>query len=400
MRIGIDIDGCINNQHDFVVNYGCKYISDNNLNYIIKDYTAENTEQIFGWTKEIALKFWKEYRQVLVKENIRPFCTEVINKLFDENNEVYIITSRYNGDIWWDSESRNNAEDITINFFENNNIKYTDIIFSQNKLDTIKQYNIDIMLEDNINNIELISSLIPVFVMDNEYNKKIDSENTIRCYCWYDFYNKFHNFIEKRILIFSNRNCDRYILGCNLVGLKPIVSDSLSDLSLFDGVILVGRGDVDPTLYRQENIASDNIEEEFDRKCIKCLDYFVKNNKPVLGICKGLQYINVYFGGTLKQDINNHNFPTVMHAHKVVCKNNSSLINYYGNTFMVNSMHHQCIDKLGKGLNISALSEDNTIEAIEKKNLIAVQWHPERLLNNDFDTIEGKLIFQIFKDMF
>lgn len=402
MRIGIDIDGCINNQHDFVINYGCKYISDNKLTYTIKDYSAENSEQIFGWTSEVAHDFWETYRPVLVKENIRPFCSEIINKLFDEGNEIYIITSRYNGDIWWDSDSRDNVHDITMDFFKHYNIKYTDIIFSQNKLDTIKQYNIDIMLEDNLKNIELISDLIPVFVMSNTYNIKINNDNVIRCYCWYDFYNKFHNFIKKNknILIFSNRNCDRYITGCCFVGLKATVSDSLEDLSLFDGVILVGGGDVDPELYGQRNISSNNIEKEFDIKCIKCLDYFVKNNKPILGICKGLQIINVYFGGNLKQDIKNHNFPTAMHAHKVVCKNKSSLIRYYGESFMVNSLHHQCIDKLGSDLNISAISEDNVIEAIEKENLIAVQWHPERLLNNDFDTIEGKEIFQIFKDFF
>ena len=115
MRIGIDIDGCINNQHDFVINYATKYINENKLPYNIINFEKENTEDIFGWSEEIAHDFWEEYRQNLVKENIRPFCSEVINKLNDEGNEIFIITARYNGDIWWDSKSKNNAEEITIN---------------------------------------------------------------------------------------------------------------------------------------------------------------------------------------------------------------------------------------------------------------------------------------------
>lgn len=402
MKIGIDIDGCMNNQHDYVINYATKYISENRLSYNVINFEKENTEEIFGWNEEIAHDFWEKYRQNLVKENIRPFCSEVINKLYDEGNEIFIITSRYNGDLWWDTKSKDNAENITISVLREQGIKYTNIIFSKNKLETIKEYNIQMMLEDNLNNIEKISNLIPVFIMNNTYNTSIQNKNTVRCYSWYDFYNKFHKFNanHKKILIFSNRNCDRYIRGCELIGLSATVNDSLSNLSSFDGLILVGGGDLDPELYGQVNTNSKNIEKEFDEKCMKCLDYFSKNNKPVLGICKGIQLINVYFGGTLKQDISNHDLPKLMHAHKVICNKISPLMSYYGNDFEVNSLHHQCIDKLGTGLEIIALSEDNIIEAIKKENIIAVQWHPERLLNNDFDTLEGKKIFQIFKDLF
>lgn len=193
LRIGIDIDGCINNQHDFVVNYGTKYISDNKLPYDIKVLDSENSTEIFGWNEEIAHDFWENYRQLLVK-NIRPFCSEVINKLYNEGNEIFIITARYNGDPWWDSKNRDNAEDITINTLKEQNIKYTKIIFSKDKPKIIKAYNIDVMLEDNINNIDKISSIIPVFVFHNSYNSNLEKTNLTRCYSWYDFYNKIHKF--------------------------------------------------------------------------------------------------------------------------------------------------------------------------------------------------------------
>lgn len=68
----------------------------------------------------------------------------------------------------------------------------------------------------------------------------------------------------KKVLIFSNRDCDRYVLGCNIVGLDCDVSESLDNLEEYDGLILVGGGDLDPELYGQKNIASRNIEYEFE----------------------------------------------------------------------------------------------------------------------------------------
>lgn len=203
----------------------------------------------------------------------------------------------------------------------------------------------------------------------------------------------------KKVLIFSNRDCDRYVLGCNIVGLDCDVSESLDNLEEYDGLILVGGGDLNPELYGQKNIASRNIEYEFDKKCMKCTDYFVKANKAILGICKGIQLINVQLGGTLKQDISNHNYPELMHAHRVIVQKSCLLSELYGTEFEVNSLHHQCVDILGKGLDILALSNDGVIEAIGNEKILGVQWHPERLLGNDFETTEGKKVFEILKNM-
>ncbi|MEG0423554.1 MAG: gamma-glutamyl-gamma-aminobutyrate hydrolase family protein, partial [Erysipelotrichaceae bacterium] len=119
---------------------------------------------------------------------------------------------------------------------------------------------------------------------------------------------------------------------------------------------------------------------------IETLDFqaiaaFVDLNKPILGICRGLQSLNVYFNGSLFQHINesqhqiNHE-----HRHRVKQTSPSFLNGLYPASFEVNSYHHQCIDQLGEGLNVCATSLEGYIEAIEhcEKPILGVQWHPEK----------------------
>jgi len=111
--------------------------------------------------------------------------------------------------------------------------------------------------------------------------------------------------------------------------------------------------------------------------------------KPVLGICYGLQFLNVFHGGTLFQDLPRefkNNSLNHRAWHKIKIYKKSKLYYILGvETLRVNSSHHQGIKKLGRGLTASARSEDNLIEAIELENYpfyIGVQWHPERLSDN------------------
>ncbi|MDE7161150.1 MAG: gamma-glutamyl-gamma-aminobutyrate hydrolase family protein, partial [Anaeroplasmataceae bacterium] len=79
-----------------------------------------------------------------------------------------------------------------------------------------------------------------------------------------------------------------------------------TDLTSFDGFLLPGGYDLDPKLYHEKNYASNHIDEEMDKLDFRIIEYAAQTKKPLLGICRGIQSINVYFGGTLKQDIRNH----------------------------------------------------------------------------------------------
>lgn len=140
-----------------------------------------------------------------------------------------------------------------------------------------------------------------------------------------------------------------------------------------DGFVIIGGDDVDPKYYHEENFASSPVEPEIDELDIRVIDYAVKNNKPILGICRGLQILNVYFNGSLKQNILNHQNS----VHKVMLV--EDFLEFPSNE-IVNTFHHQSIKKLGENLKALYYSPDGEIELIihEKLPIIAVQFHPEK----------------------
>lgn len=171
---------------------------------------------------------------------------------------------------------------------------------------------------------------------------------------------------------------------------------NLDDIKKCDGLLLTGGEDVHPRFYGKGSHYSnvpDEFEEARDEFEIQTFKKAQENNLPVLGICRGLQLINCVLGGTLKQDLGELN-----EVHKRVSKEDkvhpieiesATLLQRiskmdHGN---VNSSHHQAIDKLGSGLKINCRAEDGTIEGIERAGtnsfLLAVQWHPERMLDQN-----------------
>jgi putative glutamine amidotransferase len=174
--------------------------------------------------------------------------------------------------------------------------------------------------------------------------------------------------------------------------------NNIRDIVLCDGVILSGGEDIHPRLYNKPEYLKycDEIIEERDQFEWSVLEHTEKNNVPVLGICRGLQVANVFFGGSLIPDIpsfgkfNHSKFPKNDRYHTIVVDRDSHLFTVTGNeTGNVNSAHHQSADLIGKGLVVNSFSPDGIVEGIERKKLdgkaylMLVQWHPERMTDQE-----------------
>lgn len=169
------------------------------------------------------------------------------------------------------------------------------------------------------------------------------------------------------------------------------IEAAVKNASGCDALLLPGGADVNPALYGQSfdekcgkpNVLRDTAEPEI-------LKVFLEMKKPVLAICRGFQLLNVYFGGTLIQDIQEKQqcrhmdfFSRSGSIHSVNLEKNTQLYAIFeSETEKVNSMHHQAVDKVGENLTVSAVSTDGYVEALELSDYpfcIGVQWHPEHM---------------------
>ncbi len=175
----------------------------------------------------------------------------------------------------------------------------------------------------------------------------------------------------------------------------------------FDGVVIAGGGDVDPALYGREVLAEGKVKVDAGRDAI---DFPVfaqawQEGWPVLGICRGLQVVNVARGGTLIQDLPSESPSDVPHQrpkqrnrrdHRVILSAGSRLARIAGSQRIdVNSRHHQAVDRPAADLVVTATAPDGVIEALEARDdrwVVAVQWHPENL----HDDPASKRLFREF----
>lgn len=164
-----------------------------------------------------------------------------------------------------------------------------------------------------------------------------------------------------------------------------LTSLSISDLSACDGLLFPGGGDITPAFFGERDRGSRCVDTELDILQLQALEYGVQGRLPILGICKGMQIINVGLGGSIIQDLPTadcHRYLGADQYHGVYNVTDSFLHRLYGDTMLVNSAHHQGLGKLGKGLRvISRCPLDQCVEAVchEILPVIGVQWHPERL---------------------
>ena len=167
---------------------------------------------------------------------------------------------------------------------------------------------------------------------------------------------------------------------------------AVQDALTCEGLLLPGGGDMDPKFYGQARIPAcgePNLLRDAAEPLL--LRAFLAADKPVLGICRGIQVMNAVPGGTLYQDIKP--FEHVPHndhwakVHTVTVRRGTLLSRLLGqDTVLVNSQHHQAVDRVAPGFTLAALSEDGIVEAIEKPDArfcLGVQWHPEWLSDAD-----------------
>jgi putative glutamine amidotransferase len=223
-------------------------------------------------------------------------------------------------------------------------------------------------------------------------------------------------------IVIGITDCAKYFHYESWLGEQPGVEiiklsyhqNNPGDVERCDGVVLTGGNDINPRLYNQPEYLvycnQKDIDEKRDEFEWKVLQHTEEKQIPILGICRGLQFVNVFFGGTLVPDI--PAFGKFNHSKFQEGKDRDHLIEIDTNSLLhkiigqekgeINSAHHQSVDMPGYGLVASAMSPDGVIEGMERKEakgksfLLLVQWHPERMTNQE--SIFSKNIRRSFLD--
>ncbi|HEX3867295.1 MAG TPA: gamma-glutamyl-gamma-aminobutyrate hydrolase family protein [Gemmatimonadaceae bacterium] len=201
----------------------------------------------------------------------------------------------------------------------------------------------------------------------------------------------------------------RYVVTLTNAGAIPWLIPLIDDDTLrglyesLDGVFLPGGADIDPVSYgRDPHSLCDKTDRERDRVELALARWALADGKPILGVCRGMQLINVAAGGTLFEDIAEQMPGAIRHdyfpfsapgfsrdylAHDVNVVAGTRLASTFGaGRLAVNSMHHQGVRDLGSGLEATATAPDGLIEALESRGgqyVVGVQWHPEALTDSE-----------------
>ena len=204
-------------------------------------------------------------------------------------------------------------------------------------------------------------------------------------------------------------------------GVLPVIIPDLDDdkleemLQQLDGIVLHGGSDVAPESYGETAIGEWKGDKYRDLFEFKVIEHAYKNNKPILGVCRGCQMLNVYFGGTLWQDIPSQIGNTVKHSDSELYDCNIHKLEIVGDNILskhidkeqseiwVNSLHHQVVKTVGPNMEVLAISpDDGIIEAIQLNGMpagkiIGVQWHPEFNYKMHNKLFSAEILFDLFR---
>jgi putative glutamine amidotransferase len=190
-------------------------------------------------------------------------------------------------------------------------------------------------------------------------------------------------------------NPSGYIKAVQIVGGLPImipIGDPMNAkryVSMIDKLILAGGQNVAPEFYGEvETIKSNDYNRQRDAFEIALINEAIKQDKPIIGVCRGMQLVNVALGGSLHQHTKNHwqDLPVNQTSHDVSIQKHSSLEKIYGLRAHVNSFHHQSLKQVAPQLEVIAQSiGDHVVEAVQSIDpnlrILGVQWHPDFMYN-------------------
>ena len=192
-------------------------------------------------------------------------------------------------------------------------------------------------------------------------------------------------------------------------GAESFISLEQEDMDKADGLIFPGSfQDINPALWGEENTCSNDINDRLDQVQLAMMKKAEEEKKPVLGICRGMQLINVYFGGSVIQDLpcgEFHRKSNPEKYHQVSSVKGTFMEELFGESTSVNTRHHQSVNCIGRGLEETAFwygDNAKVTEAVKHRTLpvLGVQWHPETMCmeENEQRKNNGKKIFRYFLD--
>lgn len=190
MNIGIDIDGVLTNDDEYILSCTSKYCYENNIQGFIEPYKYEYNK--LNWNQELLDDYRSKYFDEYVdKEPVRKFASEVIKKLKEDGHKIFIITGRHKS--YDETVDGENMRLRIKTWLDKNEIVYDKLIFARvPKIKELQENKIDLMIEDSPTTIQVIKDIVKVLCYDTRYNTNLKCDNVTRVFSWYDIYMKIN----------------------------------------------------------------------------------------------------------------------------------------------------------------------------------------------------------------